>query len=237
MDADADTGTGYALHAREPVIVNDGDADTRFSVPAILRAHGVRSGIAARIAGVRRPVGVVAAYSTTPRTFTAEDAQFVSGVAVALAGMFERKRVEHERAELASREKAERAAADLAARRAAFLAQTATVFDTALEPEATLVCLARLAVPSLAECAIVDFVHEEGSCAASTSSTSIRVGARRRRYQAAGPEPAYGEPLRARDPYRPGGAALAGPDRETGSGRPIRSRAADEAICSASRCC
>ena len=108
----------------------------------------MRSGIAARIAGLRRPFGVIAACSTTPRTFTVEDAQFVSGVAAILAAMFERKRVENECAELAARERANRKAADLAARRAAFLAQTATVFDTALEPEATVVSLARLAVPA-----------------------------------------------------------------------------------------
>jgi signal transduction histidine kinase len=162
VEADADTQTGYALYAREPVIVNDADSDARFSVPPILRAHGVRSGVAARIAGLRRPFGVVAACSTAPRTFTAEDAQFVSGVATVLAAMFERKRVESECAELASRERANRKAADLASRRAMFLAQTATVFDTALEPEATVVSLARLAVPALAECAVVDLVHEDG---------------------------------------------------------------------------
>jgi signal transduction histidine kinase len=162
VEADADTQTGYALYAREPVIVNDADSDPRFSVPAILRAHGLRSGIAARIAGLRRPFGVVAAGSTMPRTFTVEDAQFVSGVATILAAMFERKRVENECAELAARERANRKAADLAARRATFLAQTATVFDTALEPEATVVSLARLAVPALAECAVVDLVHEDG---------------------------------------------------------------------------
>jgi signal transduction histidine kinase len=162
VEADADSQTGYALYAREPVIVNDADSDARFSVPAILRAHGVRSGIAARIAGLRRPFGVVAACSTMPRTFTVEDAQFVSGVATILAAMFERKRIENEIAELAARERTNRKAADLAARRAAFLAQTATVFDTALEPEATVVSLARLAVPALAECAVVDLVYEEG---------------------------------------------------------------------------
>jgi signal transduction histidine kinase len=162
VEADADTQTGYALYARQPVIVNDADSDARFSVPAILRAHGVRSGIAARIAGLRRPFGVVAACSRMPRTFTVGDAQFVSGVAAILAAMFERKRVENECAELAARERANRKAADLAARRAAFLAQTATVFDTALEPEATVVSLARLAVPALAECAVVDLVHEDG---------------------------------------------------------------------------
>ena len=33
VEADADTQTGYALYARQPVIVNDADSDARFSVP------------------------------------------------------------------------------------------------------------------------------------------------------------------------------------------------------------
>jgi signal transduction histidine kinase len=160
--ADVDTQAGYALYGRGPVVIADADADTRFSLPAVLGTRGVRSGIAARIAGVRRPFGVVAAYSTRPIAYTPEDAQFVSGVAAVLAGAYERKRLETECAEMAAREEANRTAAELAAKRAVFLAQTATVFDTALEPDATLVSLARLAVPALADCAIVDLVHEDG---------------------------------------------------------------------------
>jgi hypothetical protein len=76
--------------------------------------------------------------------------------------MYERTRLERECAALSAREESYRDAAELASRRAAFLAQTATVFGTALEPDATLVSLARLAVPALAECAIVDRVHDDG---------------------------------------------------------------------------
>ena len=50
----------------------------------------------------------------------------------------------------------------LAARRATYLAQTATLLDAALEPETTLVSLARLAVPTLADSALVDLVEEGG---------------------------------------------------------------------------
>ena len=162
VPADIDTQTGYALYAREPVVGGEADRDARFSVPAVLRAAGARSGIAMRMAGVRRTFGVVAAYSTSPRAFGAGDVQFVAAVTAILSGLYERKRLEAECGALAGREQANRAAAELAASRAAFLAQTATVFDAELEPEATLVSLARLAVPALAECAIVDLVHEDG---------------------------------------------------------------------------
>jgi GAF domain-containing protein len=105
---------------------------------------------------------VIAVYATSSRRYTEEDSQLLAGIANALAGLYERRRLEAERVELASRDVALRAAADLAARRAAFLAQTVTVLDSALEPEATLVSLARLAIPALADCAVVDLVTDEG---------------------------------------------------------------------------
>jgi signal transduction histidine kinase len=164
IDGGLDTQAGYALHARgEPVIVRDADVEPRFTIPPPLRARGVRSGIAARIATGVRPYGVLAAYSMSTRSFDEHDAAFLIANATALAGAFDRKRLEAERQELATRDGEHRAAADIAARRAAFLAQTAAVLDTALEPESTLVSLARLAVPALADCAIVDLVHDDGS--------------------------------------------------------------------------
>ena len=158
-----DTQAGYAVYAREPVAVGDGDSEARFTIPAVLRGYGIRSGLAARIGTAVRPFGVIAVYSTSPRRFTEEDGQLLASIAMALAGLYERKRLEAERAEFATRDVAQRASADLASRRAAFLAQTVTVLDSALEPEATLVSLARLAVPSLADCAIVDLVTDEGN--------------------------------------------------------------------------
>ena len=158
-----DTQAGYAVYAREPVAVSDGDSEARFTIPAVLRGHGIRSGLAARIGTAVRPFGVLAVYSTLPRRFSEEDCQLVAAIAAALAGLYERKRLETERAELATRDVAQRATADLSARRVAFLAQTVTVLDSALEPEATLIALARLAVPSLADCAVVDLVSDEGS--------------------------------------------------------------------------
>jgi signal transduction histidine kinase/uncharacterized protein YigA (DUF484 family) len=157
-----DTQAGYAVYAREPVAVGDGESEARFTIPAVLRGHGIRSGLAARIGTAVRPFGVVAVYSSTPRRFSEEDGQLLAAIATALAGLYERKRLEAEGAELTNRDAAQRAAADLAARRAAFLAQTVTVLDSALEPDATLVSLARLAVPPLADCAIVDLVTDDG---------------------------------------------------------------------------
>ena len=162
MPVDADTQVGYALYARDAVIVSDADAEKRFTFPEALRDRGIRSGVATRIATAARPFGVVVACSTSPRTYDTEDVQFLRCVAAVLAGMYERKRLDAERAELAARDKANRVSAELETKRAAFLTHTATVFDAALDPEETLVSLARLAVPALAECAMVDFVSEDG---------------------------------------------------------------------------
>ena len=163
IDGGLDTQAGYALYAHEPVLVADAGDEARFAIPAVLRARGIRSGIAARIASTVRPFGVIVAYSTSPRSFSQHDGEFLSAMASALAGLYERKRLEAERDELAVRDGEHQAAADLAARRAGFLAQTSAVLDSALEPESTLVSLARLAVPALADCAIVDLVQDDGS--------------------------------------------------------------------------
>jgi signal transduction histidine kinase len=157
-----DTQAGYAVYAREPVAVGDGDSEARFAIPAVLRGYGIRSGLAARIGTAVRPFGVLAVYSTSTRRFTEEDCQLLGAIATAIAGLYERKRLEAERAEFANRDVAQRASADQASRRAAFLAQTVTVLDSALEPEATLISLARLAIPALADCAVVDLVTDEG---------------------------------------------------------------------------
>jgi signal transduction histidine kinase len=162
VPTDIDTQAGYALHAHEPVVVDNASTDKRFVVPQVLRAKGVRSGIAVRIAAGGRRFGVLTAYSVSRRVYTTSEVDFVGSVAHLLASVYERKRLESERAELAARDKLHRASAEMATRRAAFLAQTATVFDAALEPEATLINLARLAVPALSECAIVDLVPEDG---------------------------------------------------------------------------
>jgi signal transduction histidine kinase len=160
VDADVDSQVGYALLAREPVVVADIDA-ARFGIPDEFRRRGVRSGIAVRF-GVAAARGVLVAYDVTPRTFNEGEVEFLAGVVAALASGHERNRLERERGDLVTRDEIRRVEAEVAAKRSAFLAQTATVLDAALEPETTLVSLARLAVPAMADCAIVDLVEEEG---------------------------------------------------------------------------
>ena len=162
LDAGVDAQAGYALYSRQPVVVEDVSGENRFGVPLELKASGVRSGVCSGICGASRPFGVVAAYSDEARRYTREELQFIKGVANILAAAYERRVADDERAALAARDDERRAAADATARRTTFLAQTTTVLNAALDAEATLVSLARLAVPALADCAIVDAVGEDG---------------------------------------------------------------------------
>lgn len=162
FDAGPDTQIGYALQAREPVAIRDVNSDTRFTIPDWLRTRGVRSGLAMRIGTSVRTFGVVAVYSAAPRQFTATDDACLSAAAAAIAGLFERRRLDAEQTDLAARDKAHRTESELASRRTTFLAQARTVLESALNPDATLISLARLAVPALADCAIVDFVEDDG---------------------------------------------------------------------------
>jgi signal transduction histidine kinase len=163
IDAGLDTQAGYALHTRERVAIGNADIEGRFTIPTVLRTRGVRSGLAVRMGTAVRTFGVTAVYSTATRTYSEADGEFLSGVATAVAGLYERRRLGKERADLAVRDATHRAASELASRRAIFLAQSATVLDSGLDLEATLISLARLAVPALADCAIVDLVQEDGA--------------------------------------------------------------------------
>lgn len=160
IDADVDRQVGYALVTPEPVVVVDAETEHRFVVPPELRTRGMRSGIAVRI-GAKQAYGVLVAGASSPQTFDGGAIQFVSGVAALLASAFERRRLEEERVVLLARDEIRREAAELSARRAAFLAQTATVLDAALDPDTTLVSLARLAVPAIADCAVVDRIDDD----------------------------------------------------------------------------
>lgn len=85
---------GYTLEVGGPVLVEDLAAETRFAAPALLREHGVRSGMSVVIPGWARPFGVLGAHATRPRAFGAEDADFLRAVAHLLGAA-----VDHQRAQ------------------------------------------------------------------------------------------------------------------------------------------
>ena len=86
---------GYALTQAEPVIVTDLRTETRFHSPALLREHGVLSGISCLIADrPAQPYGVLGAHTATLRTFTEDDLNFLQAVANVLSHAIQRQRVE-----------------------------------------------------------------------------------------------------------------------------------------------
>jgi len=85
VSAGAESQAGYTLLSNEPVIVTDLASETRFNGPPLLHDYGVRSGISAIIAGSGMPWGVLGAHSTTLRTFTRDDLNFLQSVANIIA--------------------------------------------------------------------------------------------------------------------------------------------------------
>jgi diguanylate cyclase (GGDEF)-like protein/PAS domain S-box-containing protein len=80
-----DSHAGAALDSRLHVIVDDWSAERRFSMPAPLRALGVRSSLAVPIDGKQRPFGILDVHSFEPNRFTPQDVHFVQASANVLA--------------------------------------------------------------------------------------------------------------------------------------------------------
>ena len=105
--------SGYTLLMREPVIVEDMAREDRFEVSDIVRAHHVVSGVSVGIEATERPLGVLIALTTVPRTFVQDDVHFLQAVANVLTAAIERQRAEaeirqaREQAENANRAKSE----------------------------------------------------------------------------------------------------------------------------------
>ncbi len=87
----SDSQAGYTLHSSVPVMVTDLSTETRFTDATLLEQYSVLSGMSVKIMGTPAPYGVLGAYSTQPRTFSADEAQFLQAVANTLALSIERK--------------------------------------------------------------------------------------------------------------------------------------------------
>jgi signal transduction histidine kinase/putative methionine-R-sulfoxide reductase with GAF domain len=158
-----DSQAGHVLATGEPVVVADVRQEARFRAAPLLRDHGVVSGVSVAIQGHDGPFGVLGAHTAQRRVFSEDDLHFMQAVANTLAMAVERKRAEEERAELI-REQATHAGAEAAQRRLAFLSEATTALvDSLLDYEATLDCVARLAVPSLADYCCVDVLEDDGA--------------------------------------------------------------------------
>ncbi len=96
-DAVSPAGSGSlaaaTLEAAGPVVVEDLDADGRFS-EAVRTGSDVRSGITVTVGPASDPWGVLGVYDTTPRTFADHDVDFLESVATILSTAIERQTYE-----------------------------------------------------------------------------------------------------------------------------------------------
>lgn len=85
----SESQSGYTLQSLAPVITNDLPNETRFRPHPTLLEYGVKSGVTVIIPGRDRPYGVLAAHTTSVRTFTHDDVLFFMAMANTLGSMIE----------------------------------------------------------------------------------------------------------------------------------------------------
>lgn len=136
---------GYALASGGPVIVTDLKSETRFEIPALLRDHGVNSGVSVPIAGRDgRAYGVLGVHTARRRRFGEHEVAFVVAIANLIAGAIQRRQAD-QRHELMIRELRHRSG-NLFAQLLALFSQTSrtsrSVADLTTKYEARVLALA-----------------------------------------------------------------------------------------------
>jgi PAS domain S-box-containing protein len=136
---------GYALASGGPVIVAYLKSETRFEVPALLREHGVNSGVSVPIAGRDgRAYGVLGVHTARHRRFGEHEVAFVVAIANLIAGAIQRRQAD-QRHELMIRELRHRSG-NLFAQLLALFSQTSrtsrSVADLTAKYEARVLALA-----------------------------------------------------------------------------------------------
>jgi PAS domain S-box-containing protein len=90
VEANTNSQAGYTLLTDGPVIVDDLEAETRFTGPELLTSHDVTSGVSVIIGSFEEPWGILSVHDTRSRAFTADDANFVQSMANVLATAIDR---------------------------------------------------------------------------------------------------------------------------------------------------
>src|SRR2546423_15226430 len=97
LGAGRESHAGYAIETTQPVVIRDLPSETRFRPPALLREHGVLTGLSVLIHGDGTPFGVLGAYTRARRRFTDDHVQFLQAVANVIALARRRRREERTR--------------------------------------------------------------------------------------------------------------------------------------------
>jgi PAS domain S-box-containing protein len=99
---EAESQASHTLKTEQTVVVSDLTTERRFSGPALLTDHDVRSGISVIIGSLDSPWGILGTHDTEPREFSEHDANFVQAVANILATAINHH--QHEQQLIAQRE-------------------------------------------------------------------------------------------------------------------------------------
>jgi PAS domain S-box-containing protein len=91
---------GYAIRERQPVIVSDLGAETRFTPSTLLAEHGGIAGMSVPMMVQDRVYGVMGAHSKSVREFSQKELEFLSSVANTIATVLERWRREETQLQL-----------------------------------------------------------------------------------------------------------------------------------------
>ena len=94
MPVGSEFHAGFTWGSRGRVVVENYAAETRFRPTALLRQHGVVSGVSVTLGGKRSPFGVLGAHSASPRTFRKDEVDFLQAIANVLAEAIVRQSAE-----------------------------------------------------------------------------------------------------------------------------------------------
>ena len=83
--------SGYTYLTLRRVVVEDYDSECPFTPSPLLVAHNIRSGITVHIPGHDAPFGVLGAYSSSKRSFSPDDINFLRSVSNIIATAMQRK--------------------------------------------------------------------------------------------------------------------------------------------------
>jgi PAS domain S-box-containing protein len=89
-----DSGSGFALKTKKPVLIKDLSTENRFKGSYILHDHNIISGLSVPIPKPNGSYGVLGAYTTKQQNFTQRDIHFVQAIANILSAAMERKQTE-----------------------------------------------------------------------------------------------------------------------------------------------
>ncbi|MGS2745044.1 sensor domain-containing protein [Halomonas sp. LS-001] len=101
IDPQKQTHAYRAFDSHDPLIIDDYREESRFIRSELLTSHGIVSGVDVLVGGLKKPVGVLGAYSATIRHFSSDDASFLEGVANILSAAAEHHRINEQLSHMA----------------------------------------------------------------------------------------------------------------------------------------